>query len=88
MFNPRPHMLFRHPRMHIGGGGGGCHPPSRFAPNGDKASKQKPADSLGCFESNGTQFDLFRSYLDLPRSGQTKKVSYFGLHPEHQVFRE
>ena len=24
MFNPRPHLPFRHPRTHLGGGG--CHP--------------------------------------------------------------
>ena len=31
-FNPRPHMLFSHPRTHMGGGG--CNPPPcHFAPN-------------------------------------------------------
>ena len=55
------------------GGGVGCPPPRRFAPVGARASGQKPADSLGCCESNGTRFYPFRAYLDLPRSSQTKK---------------
>ena len=54
-------------------GGGWLPPPRRFAPVGARLSERKPADSLGCCESNGTRFYPFRAYLDLPRSSQTKK---------------
>ena len=61
-----------------GGGWGGCHPPRRFAPVGARASGQKPADSLGCCESNDTRFYPFRASLDLLRSSQNKKMAIYG----------
>ena len=68
--NPRPHMLFSHPRTHMGGG---LQPrPCHFASNWDRTAGQRPNESLGCCESNDTRV-LFRSYRDPSRSGQRKK---------------
>ena len=41
---------------------------------------QKLNEFLGRSESNGTQVDLFGSYLDLSRSGQSKKDSNFEMY--------
>ena len=51
-------------REHTWGGGGA--PPCHLAPECDRASRQRPADSLGRSESNGVRVDLFRSTIDLP----------------------
>ena len=69
--NPHPHMLFPHPRTHMG-----------VQPHAisslieielwDK-DQTNPWDVLS--ESNGTRVDIFRSYLDPSRSGQSKKDS-------------
>ena len=64
-------------REHTWGGAPPCH----LAPGCDRASRQRPADSLGRSESNGVRVDLFRSTIDLP--DQIKKqcsvfrVSFF-----------
>ena len=36
--------------------------------------EQGPTEALGRSESNGTQVDMFRSYLDPSRSGEIKKI--------------
>ena len=65
----RPHLLFHKTRTHLGGGR--VPPPRYLAPERDKASRQRPADSLGRSKPNGVRVDLFRSTVDLP--GQVKK---------------
>ena len=72
-FDPRPHLLFHQMRTNLGWGWGVATPvPS--APECDRALWQKPADSLGRFQSNGVRVDLFRSTVDLP--GQVKQKMY------------
>ena len=83
-FNPRPHMLFSHPRTHMGGGVVAT-PPCHFVPNWDRTVGQSPNESLGCCESNDTRVDLFRSYLDPSRSGQRKKDSDFRIYSFSQI---
>ena len=83
-FNPLPHMLFLHPRTHMGGGGPPCH----SASNWDRAAGQKVNESLGCFEINGTRVDVLRSYIDPSRSGQRKKYSNFDIYGFSPIFFE
>ena len=51
LFNPRPHLLFRHPRPHLGGGGGQS-PRLVFPLNCSRASQQRRTKSSGCLEYN------------------------------------
>ena len=57
-----------------GGGGHGVTLPRHLPPECDKTSQQRPADSLGRFESNGVWVYLFRSAVELP--GQAKFRSF------------
>ena len=68
-------------------GGGRCHPPRYLASECARASRQRPADSLGRSKSNGVRVDLFRSTFDLP--GQVKqKMFRFPGRQFRQVFRQ
>ena len=80
LFNPRPHTLF--PILERTWG---LQPPCHFAPNWDRTVGQRPNESLGCSESNGTRVDLFRSYLDPSRSGQRKKDSDLRIYCFSQI---
>ena len=54
ILNPRPHLLFRGARMHLRGL---VATPRHLAPECDRASRQRPTDSLGRFKSNGVRVD-------------------------------
>ena len=73
LLNPRPYLLFRHPRLHLGRG----HPrlvcPSIEIELRNK-DKRKDCD---VFESNHTQFYYLRSHFDPPRAGQTNDVVFW-----------
>ena len=45
-----------------------------LAPDCERASQQRPADSLGRCESNGVQVCLFKSTVDLPGQVKLKKT--------------
>ena len=75
-------MLFSHPRTHMGG----VATPHAISPLIEiELWDKKPNESLGSSESNGTQVDLFRSYLDPSRSGQRKKDSDFRIYSFSQI---
>ena len=82
MVNPRPHLLFRHPRPHLRGGG---HPPARLSPNWNRASQQKQTERSRCFESKHTRFYYIRSHFDLSRAGQIKNVTFLGRSSFWQI---
>ena len=75
--NLRPHLLFRHPGPHLGGGGLHTHS-ARLPPSWNRASQQIQTERLRCFESNHTRFYYIRSHFDLPRRGQTKNAAFLG----------
>ena len=75
LLNPRPHMLFPHPRTHMGG----VATPHAISllieiELWDK-DQTNPWDVLS--PRSQQRVDLFRSYLDPSRSGQRKKDSNF-----------
>ena len=53
--DPRPHLLFHHPRTHRGGGG---QLPGHLLSNYNIFLHQGRTRNLGCFESNHTRFWL------------------------------
>ena len=77
-------MLFPHPRTHMGGGGG-ANPHAIWPVIEIELWNKDQNESLGCSESNGTRFDLFRAYLDPSRSGQRKKDSDLRIYRFSQI---
>ena len=47
-----------------------------MAPDGDKASQQRPVDSLGRFKANGVRIYLFGSIVNLPDQVNIKKYHF------------
>ena len=58
--------------------GGGDATPRHLAPDGDKASQQKPTASLGRSESSSMRVYPFRSAFDLPGQDKLKKFRFRG----------
>ena len=77
-FKTRPHLFFYQTRTHLGGGGIATPLPRHLAPECARASRQRPADSLGHSESNGVRVDLLRSTVDLPGQVKQKIVPFSG----------
>ena len=56
--------------------GGGVATPHAISPLIEIELWKKTHESLKCSKSNGTRVDLFRSYLDPSRLGQSKKDAF------------
>ena len=84
LFNYPPHLLFSHPRPHLGVG---VPPPAHLPPNCDRVSQHRRTESLVCSESNHPRFYYFMSHYHLARKGQTKMLLLSKINVYQMTFK-